>query len=166
MLFIVALLTLTLAVLAGYLFFVAGSPKPASSVEAAAVPPKTVSAVPTDEELEKKTLFEGKKFFNLKNDNDQKIAVIQINMELVYFKKIKEIKDVKKKIDANDGEIKEIVSTYFQDMTLEEARKVETREKAKADIKKQINDLLKTSEKMKIEGDIVYAVNFIEWFYQ
>lgn len=159
LLIIVAFLTLALAVLAGYLFFVAGSPK-TTTVEVQ----KETTKRPVDEDLEMKKLFEGKKYFNLKNSDDKKIAVIQVNVELVFYKKIKGIKDVKKKIDAYDGEIKEVVGTYFQNMTLDDAKKPEMKEQAKKELAKKLNELLTASEKEK--KDIIYTVNFEDWFYQ
>lgn len=159
LLFIVALLTLTLAVLAGYLFFVADSSKPAVQTTQQA---KTI--IPSEDKLERKMLFESKNVFNLKNDDDKKIAVIQVNVELVYYKQVKGVKEVAKLLEAYDGEIKEIIGTYFQNMTLEDVKDLAVKEKAKKDLTKQINEKLTAAEKEK--NDIVYTVNFPVWFYQ
>lgn len=122
---------------------------------------------PTDDKLATKKVFESKKYFNLKMGPDNKMAVIQVNAEVVYLKEVKGLKnkqDPAKKLEAYDGEIKELIGTYFQNMTLEDAKKPDTKEKAKKDLKKQINDLILSTETVK--GEIVYTINFDEWFYQ
>jgi flagellar basal body-associated protein FliL len=159
LLIIVAVLTLALAVLAGYLFFVAGSPNAVTEVSA-----KETTVRPSDENLGVYKLYESKEYFNLKNEDESKIAVIRVNVQLVYYKKVKGIKDVAKKIETYDGQLKEIVGTYFQSLTLEEVKKPETKEKAKTDLAKRMNELLTASEKEK--RDIIYTINFDDWFYQ
>lgn len=153
---IVAFLSLTLAVLAGYVFFVGGS----SSKHT----PEVTATRPKDEDLASKKIFEGKKYFNLKSENDNKIAVIQVTGEIQYFKKVKGLKDTKAKLDFYDSEIKKIIGSYFQNMTKAEVEKPETRSLAEKDLAKKINELLNSSEDAKYE--IVYKVVFDDWFYQ
>lgn len=160
LLVIVAILTLTLAVLAGYILLVAGSPAQPKAETAAS---ETVKR-PSDEELVFRKLFEEKQFFNLKTNPGEKTSVIVINIQLQYFKKVKGIKDVEAKITAYESPIKEIIATYFQGMTKEEAEKVETKTRAKEELKKKINELLTSGQKEK--KDIIYSVVFDEWFYQ
>ena len=162
LLIIVAFLSLTLAALAGYVFFF-GTPK---TTAAETTTHKEQTKKPADSELAFKKLYEGKKYFNLKNSDDKKVAVIQVGVELVYYKdpKIKGLKSVDEKLKANDGEIKEIVGTYFQRLTIEDVKNPETKEKVKKDLVKAINTLLLENEKEK--KDIIYTINFDEWFYQ
>lgn len=161
LLLIVAFLTLTLAVLAGYLFFFSGAPKTTAVTSSA----QETTKIPADDELEKKKLFAEKRNFNLKKTNSNEIAVIMVSAELIYFKKVKEIKtDIPTKLEFYDAEIKQSIATYFQNMTLEEAQKPETKEKASQDLKKTINEILTVNEKEKVP--IVYNIIFDEWFYQ
>jgi flagellar basal body-associated protein FliL len=159
LLIIVAVLTLTLAILAGYLFIVSGSPQDNSEVSKNT----TAEYIPEDAELAKKPLFEEKKLFNLKTENN-KISVIQVNAVIRYFKKVKGIKNVDEKLTFCDEQIKETVSTYFQSLTIEQVRDPECKKQAKLDLKKQLNDLLNLNEGNK--SDIIYDVIFDEWFYQ
>jgi flagellar basal body-associated protein FliL len=161
LLVIVAVLTLVLAIMAGYLLLVAGSPQPvadASNNSAA-----QAQIVPDANEISRRILFEEKKFFNLKSDEGEN-SVIQIGAELVYFKKVKGIKNVEQKITDYESQIKEVMGTYFQQLTLEEVKEPGSKKKAKEDLKKQINSLLCSNEKSKY--DIVYDIVFEEWFYQ
>lgn len=163
LLVIVAVLTLALAVLAGYLFFVTGTPqntnKVSQSQAAAAQTPKR----PSSSELASKKLFEEKKFFNLKSVDD-KNPVIQIRAELIYFKKVKGIKNVEQKIANYESKIKEVIGTYFQQSTLEQVKDPGFKTKAREDLKKELNDLLSSDEKK--QYDIIYDVVFEDWFYQ
>ncbi|OGO80551.1 MAG: hypothetical protein A2Y21_00700 [Clostridiales bacterium GWC2_40_7] len=160
---VVAVLTLTLAALAGYLFLVQGTPgaKSAQTQETEAV-----KEIPKEADLTIIELYEGgKKYFNLKNDDD-KIAVIQVNIALKHFNEIKENKKIKvaEKMQANVLEIKELVSTYFMQVTLEDVKHSDAKEKAKVELKKQINELLNEGEKEPYE--FVYKVIIDEWLYQ
>ncbi len=160
---VVAILTLTLAALAGYLFLVQGTP----SSKVAATGTAAVKEVPKESELSIFELYEGgKKYFNLKNDDDKKIAIIQVNVALKYFNEIKDDKKIKvaEKVESNALEIKELVSTYFMHVTLEDVKLSDAKEKAKAELKKQINDLL--SEDEKEAHEFVYKVIIDEWLYQ
>lgn len=159
LLVIVAFLTLALAVLAGYIFFVAGTPETKIEYVSTDGPIR-----PNDEEIAMLKLYEEKEYFNLKNDDPNKIAVIRVNLELVYYKKAGSIKDVAAKLTTYNGEIKEIVGTYFQNLTLDEVKRPETKETAKKDLTKKINELLVATEKDK--KDVLYTINFEDWFYQ
>lgn len=125
---------------------------------------KTVQITrPADSELSVKKIFE-KKLLNLKAGDDKKTSVIQISTEIVYFNKVTGVKDIEAKLTSYDGEIKELIGTYFQNLTLEEVKKPETKEKAKKDLTLKINELLNSNQKTK--NDIIYNLNFDEWFYQ
>ncbi len=165
LLFVVAFLSLTLALLACYVFFFAGnSPKPPSEPVQSSEEKR-----PADDELATISLFDGKKIFNLKNNSDKpeankSMAAIQVSVQIQYFKKVKGIKSVEEKIMAYDGAIKELVGNYFLNMTLEEVSQTATKEKAKKELTEQINALLTSSEEGK--KDIVYTLIFDEWFFQ
>lgn len=118
---------------------------------------------PADTEVSVKQIFD-KKLMNLKTSEDKKVSVIQISSEIVYYNKVTGIKDIATKLKNYDGEMKELMGTYFQNLTLEDVKKPETKEKAKKELTKQLNDLLNANEKNK--NDIVYTINFNEWFYQ
>jgi hypothetical protein len=95
LLFIVAFLSLALAILAGYVFFFSGS---GNKTEVVSVQ----TEVPDDEDLASMILFDGKKIFNLKKESDagdasKAVPVIQVNVELKYFKKVKGIKNIQEK---------------------------------------------------------------------
>jgi flagellar basal body-associated protein FliL len=162
---VIAFLSLTLALLAGYVFFFSGG----DSESANEVGRSTKVAIPADEELATFPLFEGAKIFNLKNvsekqENSNSIHVIKVSVEINYFKKVEGIKNVEEKLMAYNGKIKELVGNYFLNMTLEEVAKTEAKDKAKKELTKQINELLLASERIKT--DIVYTLAFDEWFFQ
>jgi flagellar basal body-associated protein FliL len=160
---VVAILTLTLAALAGYLFLVQGAPQAKSEVQAAVA---ETAVVPKEIDLATLELFDSKKYFNLKNNDPTKIAVIQVSVSLQYFKAIKEDKKliVEEKVAAYQPEIKELVGTYFLNVSIDDVKMPDAKEKAKKELKKQINDLLNNGEKNKYE--YVYKVIFDEWLYQ
>jgi len=120
---------------------------------------------PADSEITTLAIFD-KKAMNLKASDTKtsSTAVIEISAGLVYYNKVTGIKDTAAKVKTYDADIKELIGTYFQNMTLEDAKKPETKEKAKKELTKQINELLNANEKSK--NDIIYNVNFSEWFYQ
>lgn len=159
LLVIVAILTLTLAVLAGYIFFVGGTPQ--GNVEAVAT--GQMEKRPSENELSSLKLFTDKTIFNLKSD-DGEMSVIQLNAILYYYKKVKGIKSTDEKITLNEGKIKEMVGTYFQGLTLDDVKKPEAKKRANEELTKIINEYLTSNEKQK--EDIVYCIVFDEWFYQ
>jgi flagellar basal body-associated protein FliL len=161
LLIIVAILTLTLVILAGYLFFVASPQQP--NLEKAASGEVELRR-PSDSELASKKIFDEKQYFNLKSTQDNKLSVIAISVELVYFKKVEGIKSTEEKINANESKIKEMIGTYFQNLTIEEVKLPETKQRANIDLTRQINNFLTSNEDQKQE--IVYEVVFDEWFYQ
>jgi flagellar basal body-associated protein FliL len=160
---IVAVLTLTLAALAGYIFLVQG---PSNSNEETSSQVNAVTEVPKETDLATLELYESKKYFNLKNDDPNKIAVIQVGVSLQYFIAIKENKKlvVSEKIDAYLPEIKEIIGTYFLNVTLDQVKDPAQIQKIKDDLKTQINELLNSGEKDKYE--YVYKVIFDDWLFQ
>lgn len=155
---VVAFLSLALALLSGYIFFAGGS----STGKAAE---RKQITVPKDSELTLERMFDSNTAFNLKTtDKDKTIHVILVNVQIQYFVKFDGIKDTTAKIQANKSKLSEIVGTYFQSLTLDDVRKPEAKEKARADLKKMMNEHLMQNEEK--DGDLVYSVIFDYWFYQ
>lgn len=156
LLIIIAALAIALCGLTGYIFLSNGSTK---TVERVVEEPKR----PADSEVTIKKLFD-KKIMNLKVSENNKAPVIQMSAEMVHLKKVKGIKSVEEKLKNYEGEIKEIIITYFQGLTIEDVKKQDAKETAKKEITKKINELLCSNEESK--ATIVYTINFEEWFYQ
>lgn len=157
LLVIVAILTLTLAVMVGYIFLVSGSEQ-----NKAESPVNTDKQRVPDKNLAVINLFPDNNFFNLKSDGETNI--IQISAQLKFRKKVKGIKKVEEKINFNLGKIKEIFGTYFQGLSVEDIKDPNAKEKANIELVKRVNDYLLSNEKLK--NDIVYEIEFDKWFYQ
>ncbi len=164
---VVAVLALTLAALAGYLFIVQGSPANKGEAVAAATT-AAVKTVPAEEDLVTIALYDGKRYFNLKNDDPKKIAMMQVNVILKCHKTLKEKENkkviVEEKITAYSDEIQELVVRFFLTKTIDDVKNIEIMDKAKADLLKEINTLL--NEGAKKPEEIVYKVIFSEWLFQ
>lgn len=158
LLFIIAILTLTLAIAIGFIFFTAGT----SQNTTVDVVEKEITTRPAEDKLGIHKVFEGKTYFNLKSEDPAKIAVIQVGVEVQYDKS--SLKDAEKRFLSYSSEIKEIVGTYFQGLTYEEAKDISTKAKAKQILKEEINKLLTATEEKEIQ--VVFAIVFDEWFYQ
>lgn len=152
---IVAFLSLTLALLAGYVFFGGGN------IITNDPNPKLTASLPKDEELIKLKLYEEKKVFNLKGEDNGKMTMLQISAELVYFKEIAGIKNPSLKIGTYKSELAELVSTYFQGVTSSEVKTPEGREKIKVELIKRLNAKLKENEKSK--NDLIYNIILEDW---
>lgn len=163
LLIIIAFLTLTLAALAGYVFIGANSSKnenPLAETQTQSI------KIPNDDELALMMLYgEDPALLNLKSDDVSSSTppVIKVSIEIEYFKKVKGIK-VEEKLATYHSRIKELVSTYFQNMTLDEAKDPETKEKASRELTQKINELLNSNEKNG-KKVIIYDIVFDEWFY-
>lgn len=160
---VVAVLTLALAALAGYLFLVQGTP--GTHAEA------NLNTGQAEEELKPEnairlSLYDSKKYFNLKNEDPKKIAVIQVSVYLKCIDKLKTDKkaNVEELVTAYTPEIQEKVMRFFMNLTLEEVKNPEVFDSAKESLKTQINEILNTGRKE--PEKIVYEVIFSEWFYQ
>lgn len=153
---IVAFLSLTLALLTGYVFFMQGHPVTGSSEEH-----DYAGVLPKDEEIFKDKLFEAKRIFNLKAEPGSKPTMLQVSAELVYFKEVPGIKSTGTKIATYKSDIVELVSTYFLNVRAEEVKTPEGKEKIKSELIKKANALLKANEKSK--NDIIYNIVFDDW---
>ncbi len=156
LLLIVAVLTLTVAIMAGYLLVAGSAPQNGTTAM------QQTEVVPDIKDLGFVPIFQDSQYFNLKIDGSGKPAVIEIKAELVYLKNAK-VKDLETKITSSMGKIRELIGAYFMQMTLEDASKPETIEVAKKELTAQINDLLNSGEKVKT--NIVWTINFDRWFY-
>jgi flagellar basal body-associated protein FliL len=160
---VVAILTLTLAALAGYLFLVQGAPQAKVDAKTSA----EAKVIPKEADLSVIPLYDGKRYFNLNNDDPKKIAIIQVNISLKCMKQFKEEKKAvtaEEKITSYSQEIQELIVRFFLQITIENVKDPAIFDKAKEDLKKQINTLL--NEGQKEPQDIVYKVIFSEWLFQ
>ncbi|AEV68557.1 flagellar basal body-associated FliL family protein [Acetivibrio clariflavus] len=155
---VVAFLSLALALLSGYVLFMGGSSKGQAANN------KTIT-VPKDSELAVEQIFSSNTAFNLKTtNNDKNIHVILVSAQIQYFAKFEGIKDTTAKIQANKGKLAEMVGTYFQNLTIDDVKKPEAKEKARSDLKKMMNEYLLQNEEA--NGELVYSIIFDYWFYQ
>lgn len=162
---VVAVLALALAAIAGYLFLVQGSPAnkgetaPVTSASAGkAVPEKTIDF----------PLYEGKSYFNLKNDDPKKIAMMQVEVVLVCSETLMEKENkkvvVEDTLNAYSKRIQELVVRFFLTKTIDDVKNIAVMDMAKEDLRKEINKLL--DEGLKKPEDIVYEVVFSQWLFQ
>lgn len=157
---IVAFLSLTLAMLAGYVLFMGGSDAHNEQEDKH----NKVITVPTDDELGILSLYEEKKPFNLKSDDLSKLSVILLKIELKYFIKVEGVKDPLAKIEKYRNKILQNIGTYFQGKTVVDISKPEAKKTAEKELLKQINQLLSENEKEELE--FIYSIVFPEWLYQ
>jgi len=162
---VVAILTLALAALAGYLLLIQGAPQTNTQAGTKTVAQSTT--IPKEDALTVESLFESKTYFNLKNDDSSRIAIIQVDVKLKCLKEFKENKKlvkVEEKISMYSDEIKELFVKFFLNITIDDVKNVAEMDKVKEELKKQINELL--NEGQKESQDIVYKVIFSEWLFQ
>ena len=156
---VVAFLSLTLVLLASYIFFVGGN------VGIGQAASKKEVVVPKEKELALEQMFASNTAFNLKTTKeDKEIHVILVNVQVQYFVKFDGIKDTTLKIQNNKSKLSEIVGTYFQNLSIDDVKNPDAKEKARAELKKMMNDHLMQNEKK--DGDLVYSIIFDYWFYQ
>ncbi len=159
---VIAILTLSLAALAGYIFIVQGnSDNDKESIETAKVDPD----IPAKEDRIVIQLFDKARTFNLKNKNSDKVSVIQANVALDCHKVLANNKKaVVTDIIANYGsEIQELVVRFFLEKTIDDVKNTAVMDEAKAELEEKINNLL--NEGVKKPEDIVYKVIFSEWIF-
>ncbi len=157
---VIAILTLTVAVLAGFIFLNNSDAKPA---EQSAVEQENTAPDVTD--LFKMDLFT-KQLFNLKKTDDKQVAVLQVSAKLVCYK-TKEQQKVQEHVALFQDEIIEMIGIFFLSKTKEEIDSAEFRVKVKSELVKKINELIKSSsKKSKMEEDLVYDIVFYDWLTQ
>ncbi|MDR1440662.1 MAG: hypothetical protein LBJ10_11925 [Clostridiales bacterium] len=174
LLIIIAVLTLIIAVLAAFIVLVGFNSPQAATAGAgpAAEGGGVVYAAPPDEStLATLPLFADRQFFNLKNaPGSSQLSVCIVDVSIKYFTKVDGIKDVAAKLELNKSNMKEIVSTYFQDLTRDEIDKIATKAEAKENLKSELNEFListiSSDKDRKKVTEIVYEVVFSGWNYQ
>jgi flagellar basal body-associated protein FliL len=159
MLIVIVILVVTIAALTMFIFYggMTGSERTAN-LSATAV------NMPKDDELGFISLFKGDKYCNLKPDEENPSPILQVDITLYYYKKIRGIKNVEEKINQYSSKARELVGLYFQGKTLTEIKENDFWNKAKEELKREINKLLTANEKNK--DDIIYEVVFESWNYQ
>jgi flagellar basal body-associated protein FliL len=161
---IVAVLALSLAALAGYLV-IQGSSGEKEEGKAGAEDEQTIE-IPKEEELVKIPLTSSATYFNLKKTDPKKTSIIQLKVTLKCHKTLKRDKKavVEDIVAARTEEIQELVVKFFMNLTADEVQDSAMLDKAKADLARQINELLNQGEEEPEE--IVYNVIFSEWLFQ
>jgi len=158
---IVAMLTVSVAMLAGYILIFRSGVETNMNVNNNN---ENVVKRPADDELGHKKLYNESQYFAVQNDNSSKTSILRIGIDLVYYTKGTGKKNYAEKLELFDSEIKELIGTYFQDKTLSQVKDIEFKKQAKEDLKRMINDLLNSNEKVYTE--YIYEVVFYDWFYQ
>lgn len=159
---VIAVLALSLAALAGYLFIVQGASDGKDGSQNVMVD----KDIPKKEDRITIPLFEGKRVYNLKSTNEDKTPMIQVAVSLDCYKELKNNKKsvVEEKIESYMQEVQELVVRFFLTKTSDDVRNIAVMDKAKQELADQINNLLnECSEKPE---DIVYKVIFSEWLFQ
>lgn len=161
---VVAVLALTLAALAGYLFIVQGSSNSGKNITVANG--TAVKDVPKEEDLIKVPLYDNARFFNLKSSDPGKTSVIQVMVTLKCYKTLKHDKKaiVSEIVNSRSEEIQELVTKFFLTLTIDQVKDPAAMDKAKEDLTKEINSLL--NEGNRDPEDVVYKVIFSEWLFQ
>ena len=167
---IVAVLALTLAALAGYLFIVQGASDKGTVSDSEIAEENSVGEeikdIPKKEDRITISLYEGKRIYNLKNIDSDKTAMMQVAVSLDCFKTLKEDRKtvVGDLITSYSQEIQELVVRFFLTKTIDDVKDVAVMDKAKEELTEQINGLLNESKKK--PEYIVYKVIFSEWIFQ
>jgi len=161
---VIAVLSLTLAALAGYLFIVQGAS--GNKTDAAAVAEgEAAKKITLKEDRIIIPLFEDKRTYNLKNEDPEKSSMMQLHVALDCYKQLKNDKktDVEEKVLAYSDEIQEIIVKFFLTKTVSDVKDVAVMEKAKEELATEINKLL--NEGVKKPEDVIYKVIFSEWIF-
>ncbi|NLY17667.1 MAG: flagellar basal body-associated protein FliL [Clostridiaceae bacterium] len=147
---IIAVLALALAVLVIFLF-VSYNPnhQVATNIEG-----MSERVVPDEEMIEFK-LFDGEeRMFALKSEpeNPDSIVMVSVTIKCDAGEKRKKETDITNRVNQYMSELEEAVGDYFANITLSEAKLVETRYKARDDLLNIFNDIINAnkSEKEKI----------------
>lgn len=153
---IIAVLALALAVLIIFIFI---SYNP-NQQAAANIEPKGMSErVVPDEEMIEFKLFDGEeKMFALKSEleNPDSIVMVAVTIKCDAGEKRKRETDITNRVTQYMSEFEEAVGDYFADMTLTEAKLVETRYKTRDDLLNIFNDIINANKTEKEK--IIYKV--------
>jgi flagellar basal body-associated protein FliL len=166
---VVAVLTLLLAALAGYIFIVQGNlggGNKGTGESQSADGGEQAKLIPKEEDLIKVPLYGSTRYFNLKSANPDKTSIIQVNVTLKCYKTLRNNKraNVEEMIAARSEEIQELIVRFFMTLTEVEVKDPAVLDKSKEDLTRQINALM--NEGVEKPEDIVYRVVFSEWLFQ
>ncbi|MCL2741370.1 MAG: flagellar basal body-associated FliL family protein [Oscillospiraceae bacterium] len=163
LLVIIAILALALCIAVGALFLGGGPAEETEAVDEVPRSPQPGSNLPKDSDLASFVLYSQASpgLFNLKAGTTT--HVIQVFMNVKYFIKITDL-NPEEKIETYLSDIKQLVGSYFQNMSYQDALLPETKEKAREELKDAINELLCRNELYRI--DMIYDIVFERWFCQ
>lgn len=164
---IIAVLAISLAILAGYLFVIQGSKGNGDELEdGQTINGEGIIEIPSEEDLIKISLYDSPRYFNLRNTNSEKSSIIQANVTLKCHKTLKRDKEVvvADMVTARIEEIQELIVRFFMTLTAEDVKDPDIMDKAKEELSNQINALL--NEGIEKPEDVVYRVVFSEWLFQ
>lgn len=158
---VIAILTLSLAALAGYIFIIQGN----SNNNSSAVTGEVNTDIPSKDDRVVIELFDEATTYNLKNDDPNKVSVIQVKVALDCYKQLSNNKKavVTDIVTNYSSEIKELVVRFFLEKTINDVKNTAAMDEAKTELAQQINSLL--NEGVKKPEDVVYKVIFSEWIF-
>lgn len=154
---IIAVLTLSLAVLIIFLF-ISFNPNRQAAGNVRADTAIAERVVADDEMIEFK-LFDGEeKMFALKSEpeNPDSIVMVSVTIKCDAGQKRKKEQEVTNRVNSYISELEEAVGDYFAAMTLTEAKQLETRYKARDDLLNTFNEILNANKQEKEKA--VYRV--------
>jgi flagellar basal body-associated protein FliL len=170
---IIAILTLVIAALVSFIMLV-GINGPSVSAEANN-PARDADQIlisgepPKESSLATIVLLESGQPINLLTSDPTRPSYALVEMSVKYFIKIDGIKDVQAKMTLNKDNLREIVTTYFMAMSVDEFSRFETKARVKEELKKELNEFLLTTvsaeERRKVK-EFIYDVVFSAWNYQ
>ncbi len=166
---IIAVLALSLAILAGYLLIVQGSNGNGDAElakDGQSINGEDTIQIPSEDDLIKISLYDNPRYFNLKSVNSDKSSIIQANVTLKCYKVLKRDKEVNvpNMVNARSEEIQELIVRFFMTLTADEVKDPTIMDNAKIELANQINMLL--NEGLEKTEDVVYRVVFSEWLFQ
>ncbi len=164
---VVVILTLALAMLAGFVFLVGGHSTDNTTVSNISNKVKDANVTPTEDQLASEKLTPDNSYFNLKSNDPSKISVLAVDVDITYYIKIDGVKSPATTIAFYNDEMNEYLSTYFSGLTINDVMNPQTKEKAKEDITKRFNEIINSSATSdKDKKTYIYTIVFGKWFYQ
>jgi len=147
---IIAVLTLSLAILIIFLF-ISYNPNQQAAIDVETTKGMSERVVPDAEMIEFKLFLGEEKMFALKGEpeNPDSIVMVSVTIKCDTGEKRKKETDVTTRVTQYMSELEEVVGDYFADMTLTEAKLVETRYKARDDFIRIFNDIINANKQDK-----------------
>lgn len=147
---IIAVLTLALSVLIIFLF-ISYNPGRQAAGDIESTKAMSERVVPDDEMIEFK-LFDGsEKMFALKGEpkNPDSIVMVSVTIKCDASEKRKKEADIISRVTQYMSELEEAAGDYFANMTLSEAKLLETRYKARDDLLDIFNEIINANKREK-----------------